>query len=127
MTDDDRQARLSARRGNDARGGGLSLPSHVRHRRLSSLVVAVIVFLLIPGPDNLALVTSTGKAGLRGGLAATLDVIAGDQVLMSRAAAGVAACRRLSAGVSRRAMARRRLPLLARPAHAPRQAGEAPC
>ena len=56
-----------------------------------SFVVAVIVFLMIPGPGNLALVTSTGKGGLRGGLAATLGVIVGDQVLMWLAVAGVAA------------------------------------
>jgi threonine/homoserine/homoserine lactone efflux protein len=56
-----------------------------------SFVVAVIVFLMIPGPGNLALITSTGKGGLRGGLAATLGVIAGDQVLMWLAVAGVAA------------------------------------
>jgi threonine/homoserine/homoserine lactone efflux protein len=56
-----------------------------------SFVVAVVVFLMIPGPGNLALVTSTGKGGLRGGLAATLGVIAGDQVLMWLAVAGVAA------------------------------------
>jgi leucine efflux protein len=56
-----------------------------------SFVVAVIVFLMIPGPGNLALVTSTGKGGLRGGFAATLGVIAGDQVLMWLAVAGVAA------------------------------------
>ena len=47
-----------------------------------AFVVAVIVFLAIPGPGNLALVTSTGKGGLTGGLAATLGVIAGDQVLI---------------------------------------------
>lgn len=56
-----------------------------------SFVVAVIVFLMIPGPGNLALITSTGKGGLRGGLAATLGVIGGDQVLMWLAVAGVAA------------------------------------
>jgi len=56
-----------------------------------SFVVAVIVFLMIPGPGNLALVTSTGKGGARGGLAATLGVIVGDQVLMWLAVAGVAA------------------------------------
>ena len=56
-----------------------------------SFVVAVIVFLMIPGPGNLALITSTGKGGLRGGLAATFGVIAGDQVLMWLAVAGVAA------------------------------------
>jgi leucine efflux protein len=56
-----------------------------------AFVVAIIVFLLIPGPGNLALITSTGKGGVRGGLAATLGVIAGDQVLMWLAVAGVAA------------------------------------
>ena len=56
-----------------------------------ALVVAVLVFLLIPGPGNLALITSTGKGGIRGGLAATLGVILGDQVLMWLAVAGVAA------------------------------------
>lgn len=52
---------------------------------------AIIVFLAIPGPGNLALITSTGKGGIRGGLAATLGVIAGDQVLLWMAVAGVAA------------------------------------
>jgi len=56
-----------------------------------AFVVAVVVFLLIPGPGNLALITSTGKGGVRGGLAATLGVILGDQVLMWLAVAGVAA------------------------------------
>lgn len=56
-----------------------------------AFVVAIIVFLLIPGPGNLALITSTGKGGIRGGLGATLGVIFGDQVLMWLAVAGVAA------------------------------------
>ena len=56
-----------------------------------SFVVAVIVFLMIPGPGNLALITSTGKGRIAGGLAATMGVIAGDQVLMWLAVAGVAA------------------------------------
>ena len=56
-----------------------------------SFVIAVIVFLLIPGPGNLALVTSTSKGRIAGGLAATLGVMAGDQVLMWLAVAGVAA------------------------------------
>ena len=55
-----------------------------------AFVAAVILFLAIPGPGNLALVTSTSKGGLPGGLAATLGVIAGDQVLMWLAVAGVA-------------------------------------
>lgn len=56
-----------------------------------AFVAAIVVFLAIPGPGNLALITSTGKGGLRGGMAATLGVIAGDQVLMWAAVAGVAA------------------------------------
>ncbi|MFN7120944.1 MAG: LysE family transporter [Hydrogenophaga sp.] len=56
-----------------------------------AFVAAIVVFLLIPGPGNLALVTSTGKGGIQGGLAATLGLIAGDQVLMWLAVAGVAA------------------------------------
>jgi leucine efflux protein len=55
-----------------------------------TFVVTVLVFLLVPGPGNLALITSTSKGGIRGGLAATLGVIAGDQVLMWSAVAGVA-------------------------------------
>ena len=56
-----------------------------------AFVIAIIIFLLIPGPGNLALITSTGKGGIRGGLAATLGVIVGDQFLMWLAVAGVAA------------------------------------
>ena len=55
-----------------------------------SFVAAVIVFLAIPGPGNMALMTSTAKGGIRGGLGATLGVILGDQVLMWLAVAGVA-------------------------------------
>ncbi len=55
-----------------------------------AFVAAIILFLLIPGPGNLALITSTSKGGIRGGLAATMGVIAGDQVLMWLAVAGVA-------------------------------------
>jgi leucine efflux protein len=56
-----------------------------------AFVVAVIVFLAIPGVGNLAIITSTGKGGPAGGLAATLGVIVADQVLMWLAVAGVAA------------------------------------
>ncbi len=56
-----------------------------------TFVVTVIVFLAIPGPGNLALVTSTSKGGIAGGLAATFGVILGDQVLMWSAVAGVSA------------------------------------
>ncbi len=56
-----------------------------------AFVAAIILFLAIPGPGNLALITSTSKGGIVGGLAATLGVIAGDQVLLWAAVAGVAA------------------------------------
>jgi leucine efflux protein len=56
-----------------------------------AFVAAIIIFLAIPGPGNLALITSTGKGGIPAGLAATLGIIAGDQVLMWAAVAGVAA------------------------------------
>lgn len=72
-------------------------PSHTKYKSMfgvadyGAFVVTVIIFLLIPGPGNLALITSTSKGGVRGGLAATLGVILGDQVLMWAAVAGVAA------------------------------------
>lgn len=56
-----------------------------------AFAAAVTVFLLIPGPGNLALITSTGKGGWRGGIACCLGVMAADQVLMWLAVAGVAA------------------------------------
>src|SRR6218665_4002117 len=55
-----------------------------------AFVAAIVLFLAIPGPGNLALITSTTKGGVRAGLAATLGVIAGDQLLMWLAVAGVA-------------------------------------
>ncbi len=54
-------------------------------------VLAVVVFLAIPGPGNLALLVSTSKGGLRGGLLSTLGIIAGDQCLIWAAVAGLAA------------------------------------
>ena len=56
-----------------------------------AFVAAIVVFLLSPGPGNLALITSTGKGGIPGGLGATFGVIAGDQVLLWAAVAGVSA------------------------------------
>jgi len=56
-----------------------------------AFVGAVIVFLAIPGPGNLALVTATAMGGRRGGLSATSGVIAGDQVLMWAAVVGLSA------------------------------------
>ena len=52
---------------------------------------AILVFLALPGPGTFALLTSTGKGGLRAGAAATFGLIVGDQVLLWLAVAGVAA------------------------------------
>ena len=46
-----------------------------------AFVAAVTVFLLIPGPGNLALITSTGQGGVRAGMVTGLGVIAADQVV----------------------------------------------
>lgn len=56
-----------------------------------AFVVAFIIFLLIPGPGNLVIIMSTTKGGLRGGFAATIGIILGDQVLSWMAVAGLAA------------------------------------
>jgi threonine/homoserine/homoserine lactone efflux protein len=52
---------------------------------------AVLVFLALPGPGTLTLLTSTAKGGFRAGAAATAGLIVGDQVLLWLAVAGVAA------------------------------------
>jgi leucine efflux protein len=52
---------------------------------------AILLFLALPGPGTFALLTSTAKGGFRAGAAATLGIIAGDQVLLWLAVAGVAA------------------------------------
>ncbi len=52
---------------------------------------AVLLFLALPGPGTLALLTSTGQSGFRAGAATTLGLILGDQVLLWLAVAGVAA------------------------------------
>ncbi len=67
------------------------MPGFTNYGDYGAFVAAIIVFLLIPGPGNLALITSTAKGGIQGGLAATLGVILGDQVLLWLAVAGVAA------------------------------------
>lgn len=56
-----------------------------------AFVFAVLLFLMIPGPGNLALITSTGKGGVKAGLAVCAGCMAADQVLMWLAVAGVAA------------------------------------
>ncbi len=57
----------------------------------SAFVVAFILLLLLPGPGNLALITSAGKGGLMGGVASVFGLLVGDQILMWLTVAGVAA------------------------------------
>jgi threonine/homoserine/homoserine lactone efflux protein len=64
-----------------------------------AFVIAVIVFLAIPGVGNLAIITSTTKGRIGGGLAATLGVIVADQMLMWLAVAGVASLLAANPGV----------------------------
>lgn len=56
-----------------------------------AFVAAIVLFLLIPGPGNLALITSTGQGGIRAGMATCAGNLAADQLLMWLAVAGVAA------------------------------------
>lgn len=57
----------------------------------AAFCAAILLFLALPGPGTFALLTSTAKGGLRAGAAATFGLIAGDQVLLWLAVAGVAA------------------------------------
>lgn len=58
----------------------------VRH-----LIIATMVFLMLPGPGTFCVLTSTGKHGMRGGFAALAGLMLGDVALMFLAAIGVAA------------------------------------
>ncbi|MDR6990328.1 LysE family transporter [Luteimonas sp. 3794] len=58
---------------------------------LPTFVVAVLVFLAIPGPGTVALLTATARSGVRAGYAACFGLALGDQVLLWLAAGGVAA------------------------------------
>ncbi len=57
----------------------------------AAFVAAILLFLAIPGPGNLAILSSTGQGRVRGGLAATWGIIAGDQILLWCALAGLSA------------------------------------
>lgn len=57
----------------------------------TSFIIAVLVFLAIPGPGLLGILAATGKGGSRAGLAATIGVVVGDWVHMLLAGLGVAA------------------------------------
>ena len=54
-------------------------------------IATIALFLLVPGPGNLALITSTAKGGIKGGLGSIFGIFVGDQILMWAAIAGVAA------------------------------------
>ncbi len=56
-----------------------------------ALVLATLVFLALPGPGTLVLLTSTGHGGWRAGAAATAGLMAADQILLWLAVGGVAA------------------------------------
>jgi len=56
-----------------------------------AFVAAFVLLLFLPGPGNLALITSTSQGGMKGGLASVLGLLLGDQVLLWMTVAGVAA------------------------------------
>lgn len=58
---------------------------------LVAFVVAVLVFLMIPGPGTFAVIASSAKGGLRGGYASLAGLMLGDWLLMIAAMIGVAA------------------------------------
>jgi threonine/homoserine/homoserine lactone efflux protein len=55
------------------------------------LIMATIVFLMLPGPGTFCVLTCTAQRGLRGGFASLAGLMLGDAVLMFLAAIGVAA------------------------------------
>ncbi|MBA1245414.1 LysE family transporter [Pseudomonas japonica] len=65
-------------------------PSHVWDCALWHLRCVLHLAAYLPGPGNFALITSTGKGGVKEGLTAIAGVIIGDQILMWLALAGVA-------------------------------------
>lgn len=54
-----------------------------------SFCLAVLVFLALPGPGTFSLIAATTSHGFKGGAAATLGVLLGDQVLLWSAALGL--------------------------------------
>ncbi len=56
-----------------------------------AFVAAFVLLLFLPGPGNLALITSTTQGGMRGGVASVVGLILGDQILLWMTVAGVAA------------------------------------
>jgi threonine/homoserine/homoserine lactone efflux protein len=56
-----------------------------------AFAAAFVLLLFLPGPGNLALISSASKGGLAGGLASVLGLLVGDQVLLWLTVAGLAA------------------------------------
>lgn len=56
-----------------------------------AFVFALVLLFLLPGPGNLALITSSGKGGLAGGVASVFGLLLGDQILLWLTVAGVTA------------------------------------
>jgi threonine/homoserine/homoserine lactone efflux protein len=56
-----------------------------------AFVAAFVLLLFLPGPGNLALISSASKGGMVGGLASVLGLLLGDQILLWFTVAGVAA------------------------------------
>ncbi len=57
----------------------------------STFVIAVLVFLALPGPGTFTLLNATGRSGVRGGYTALAGLLLADQILLWLAVAGVAA------------------------------------
>jgi leucine efflux protein len=55
------------------------------------LIIATMVFLMLPGPGTFCVLTCTAQRGLRGGFTSLAGLMLGDAVLMLMAAIGVAA------------------------------------
>lgn len=58
---------------------------------LWQLIVATMVFLMLPGPGTFCVLTCTGRHGVKGGFVSLAGLMLGDAVLMLLAALGVAA------------------------------------
>ena len=56
-----------------------------------AFAAAFVLLLFLPGPGNLALISSASKGGLAGGFASVLGLLLGDQILLWLTVAGVAA------------------------------------
>lgn len=56
-----------------------------------AFAAAFVLLLFLPGPGNLALISSTSKGGVAGGFASVMGLLLGDQILLWLTVAGVAA------------------------------------